>query len=664
MLRWLMDPFDSDVVQRALIAGVIVACLCAIVGTWVVLRGSAFLGDAMSHGVLPGVALASLIGGNIFIGAMAAALAMAYGVSAVSRASRLSADTSIGLLLVGMLAVGVIIVSHSQSYAVDLTGFLFGDVLAVRSGDIVFLAMAFAVTAVTAVMGRRAFVAATFDPRKAATLGLRPTFAAAALTVLIALAIVASFRVVGTLLVFGLLIAPPAAAAIWANSIPQIMGAAAVIGAAAVGLGLLVSWYAGTAGGATIAAVAVAIFFISFGAAAARRHAARAGALFAAAVLVAGCGGASDDAAISAPPSEDHEAPPAGAEESAEPLTRLVVVDPATGETSVLDVLDEVETPVGRFGPVEKLSGDGRFGYLHHADELTIIDAGSWTFDHGDHNHYYVADPVLIGSLAVPAESVTADQQVVAVRSDDGGVRLLDRDRLGEGKIAADVAGPADRGDVATVAPRRDGLLVVTESGQVKVIDDEGAVRPLSAQCPAATDPVVLSRSVFVGCADGALRVPVTGPEPTATPIPFADDKPASTPGPLRHRARDDVLAAIAGDEVWVLDGGQRTWSTVPAPNVVAVNTGDAGEVLTLTRDGVLHGVDIASGTETGSVALLSDGVPAGGAMPVIEVDSERAYVNNAATGEIYEVDYGDQLRVARTLITQVRPGLMVQAGR
>lgn len=144
MLHWLTDPFDSDVVLRALIAGgVIVACLSAIVGTWVVLRGSAFLGDAMSHGVLPGVALASLMGGNIFIGAMAAALVMAYGVSAVSGRSRLSADTSIGLLLVGMLATGVIIVSHSQSYAVDLTGFfLFGDVLAVRSADFAFLGAA------------------------------------------------------------------------------------------------------------------------------------------------------------------------------------------------------------------------------------------------------------------------------------------------------------------------------------------------------------------------------------------------------------------------------------------------------------------------------------------------------------------------------------------
>lgn len=272
MLGWLSEPFGSEIVLRALLAGLVVACVCAVVGTWVVLRGAAFLGDAMSHGVLPGVAVASLLGENLFVGATIAALAMAYGVSAIGSSTRLSTDTRIGLLLVGMLATGVIIVSHSQSYAVDLTAFLFGDVLAVRHSDIAVLVGALLLTSAAAFIGRRAFVAATFDTRKAATLGLRPELAGVALTVLIAVAIVASFRVVGTLLVFGLLIAPPATALAWTNTIPRIMAIASVIGAIAVGLGLLLSWHAGTAGGATIAAVAVAIFFCSLGAASIRRQ--------------------------------------------------------------------------------------------------------------------------------------------------------------------------------------------------------------------------------------------------------------------------------------------------------------------------------------------------------------------------------------------------------
>ncbi|MGA5535096.1 zinc ABC transporter permease AztB [Mycolicibacterium nivoides] len=262
-MNWLGAPFGSEVVVRGAIAGSVVALMCAIVGTWVVLRGSVFLGDAMSHGMLPGVAAASALGGNLLIGALIASLAMAYGVAALSRSARFSTDTSIGLLLVGMLAVGVIVVSHSSSYAVDLTAFLFGDVLGVRSGDIAVLAGALLFIAVAAFVGRRAFVAATFDVRKAATLRLKPAVASIALTVLIAVAIVASFHVVGTLLVLGLLVAPPAAATLWAHSIGSIMALAAVLGVVSVWLGLLVSWHAATAGGASIAAVAVGLFFCS-----------------------------------------------------------------------------------------------------------------------------------------------------------------------------------------------------------------------------------------------------------------------------------------------------------------------------------------------------------------------------------------------------------------
>jgi ABC-type Mn2+/Zn2+ transport system permease subunit len=248
--------------------------MCAIVGTWVVLRGSVFLGDAMSHGMLPGVAVASVLGGNLLIGALTAALAMAYGVSVLSRTARFSSDTSIGLLLVGMLAVGVIVVSHSNSYAVDLSAFLFGDVLGVRLGDIGVLTGALVLVAVIAFAGRRAFIAATFDVRKAATLGLNPAWAGIVLTVLIAVAIVASFHVVGTLLVLGLLVAPPAAATLWAHSIGRIMLLAAVVGVVSVWLGLLLSWHAATAGGASIAAVAVALFFCSAAASAVFRRAA------------------------------------------------------------------------------------------------------------------------------------------------------------------------------------------------------------------------------------------------------------------------------------------------------------------------------------------------------------------------------------------------------
>ncbi|HET6289150.1 MAG TPA: zinc ABC transporter permease AztB [Amycolatopsis sp.] len=262
-MEWLLIPFEVSFVQRALVAGVLVSAVCAVVGTWVVLRGMAFIGDAMSHGMLPGVAIASLTGVNLLIGAALSAGVMALGVTALGRSRRLSEDTTIGLLFVGMLASGVIIVSHSRSFAVDLTGFLFGDVLAVGSGDLVGLAITLLVVGVVALAGHRSFTALTFDVRKAHTLGLRPRLANAVLLGLVTLTIVASFRVVGTLLVFGLLIAPAAAALFWSRRITTIMLIAASLGVAATVGGLLVSWHWGTAAGATIAAGAVLLFFLS-----------------------------------------------------------------------------------------------------------------------------------------------------------------------------------------------------------------------------------------------------------------------------------------------------------------------------------------------------------------------------------------------------------------
>ncbi|MFE3738819.1 zinc ABC transporter permease AztB [Streptomyces sp. NPDC059134] len=265
-MEWLTAPFEVTFVQRALWGGILVSAICAPAGTWVVLRGMAFLGDAMSHGLLPGVALAALLGGNLMVGAMLSAAVMTAGVTALGRAPKLSQDTGIGLLFVGMLSLGVIIVSRSQSFAVDLTGFLFGDVLAVRRQDLYLLAVALLLALTVSVLGHRAFLALAFDPRKATTLGLRPRLAHAVLLGLLGLAIVASFHIVGTLLVLGLLIAPPAAALPWARGVRRVMVLAALIGVTATFGGLLLSWHLGTAAGATVAALAVGLFFLSHGA--------------------------------------------------------------------------------------------------------------------------------------------------------------------------------------------------------------------------------------------------------------------------------------------------------------------------------------------------------------------------------------------------------------
>ena len=262
-MTWLTDPLSADFMLRALLGGVLVATICAIVGTWVVVRGMAFLGEAMAHGMLPGVAAASVLGLPVIAGAAVSAVVMTFGVSAITRRGRLSNDTGIGLLFVGMLSLGVIIVSHSRSFAVDLTAILFGDILAIGETDIALLAVALGVTLLVAVLFHRSFVALAFDPRVAHTLRLRPRLAGAVLVGLVTLAVVASYGAVGSLLVVGLLLAPAVAAGHWATRIPTTMLLAAVFGCLAVYAGLLVSWHLETAAGASIAAVSIVIAGLS-----------------------------------------------------------------------------------------------------------------------------------------------------------------------------------------------------------------------------------------------------------------------------------------------------------------------------------------------------------------------------------------------------------------
>ena len=262
-MSWLIDPFNAAFVLRALVGGVLVAAICAVVGTWVVIRGMAFLGEALGHGMLPGVALATVVGLPPMAGAAVSATAMAGAIGILQRRGRLSFDTSIGLLFVSMLSLGVIVVSHSRTFATDATTMLFGDILAVDRADLVVLAVALAVTIVAAAAFHRSFVAVAFDRRIAATLGLRPGLSHVVLVGLVTLAVVSAYQAVGTLLVVGLLLAPAVAARPWAPRIPATMALAALLGALAVASGLVVSWHAGTAAGASIAGAAVLLAAVS-----------------------------------------------------------------------------------------------------------------------------------------------------------------------------------------------------------------------------------------------------------------------------------------------------------------------------------------------------------------------------------------------------------------
>lgn len=262
MIDFLLGPFiANDFMLRALAGGFLVALTSAVVGTFVVLRGLAFIGDALSHGVLPGVAIALLLGVPGIVGAAAGSLAMILGIGYVTKRSSLSSDTAIGLLFVGMLALGVVIVSRSRSFSGDLMHILFGEVLGISWPDVAGQALAAAAVSAVALAFRRPFLLLSFSPEQADVSGFPSRRYHAIQLLMIALTVVVSFKTVGTLLVLSLLIAPAAAAALFARKVRTMMLLAWAIGASSVYLGLLASYHLNIAGGASIALVATLAFF-------------------------------------------------------------------------------------------------------------------------------------------------------------------------------------------------------------------------------------------------------------------------------------------------------------------------------------------------------------------------------------------------------------------
>lgn len=262
-MDWLLEPFETALLQRALVVGVMAAITTSVVGTWVVLRGMAFIGDALAHGILPGVAGALIMGFNPLLGGAVAAGLMIASISWIHRSSRLSEDTAIGLLFVGMLAVGMILISKSNSITVDPIAILFGSILGVTRRDVVVQAAALVVTLVVALVFYRPLLVLAFNEEKAQVLGLSPKTTHFVMMSLVTIAVITSFEMVGSLLVFGLLVAPPATASLIARRVPVMMVLSSLIASGAVVGGLVISYHADTAGGATIAALAVAIFFVT-----------------------------------------------------------------------------------------------------------------------------------------------------------------------------------------------------------------------------------------------------------------------------------------------------------------------------------------------------------------------------------------------------------------
>lgn len=264
MINWILHPLTYAFMERGLLAAVMVGILCSVVGCYVVLRSMAFLGDAMAHAILPGIAIAYLLKGNLTIGALTAAIVVALGIGAFSQRGTIKEDTAISIMFTAALALGVALISSIQTYAVDLSHILFGNVLGVSSSDLWLTAILGGVVLLAVLIFYKPFLVVIFDPILANTLRLPVALLRNLLLVLLALTIVTSMQTVGVGLVAALLVTPGATAFLLTRRLPAMMALAALFGALSSLIGLYVSYYLNLASGAAIVMTATLFFLLAF----------------------------------------------------------------------------------------------------------------------------------------------------------------------------------------------------------------------------------------------------------------------------------------------------------------------------------------------------------------------------------------------------------------
>jgi manganese/iron transport system permease protein len=263
MLEHLLEPLQFGFMQRGLLASVLVAAVCGILGSFVVLKGLAFIGDALAHASFGGVALAFVLGANIYLGAFVFALATAFGIGAISRRGRVSFDTAIGVLFSGTFALGILIISRVDRYTTDLFAYLFGDVLSITEEDLwTIAALGLVVLALVAAFYRQLLFAA-FDPTIAAASGIPARFLEYLLLALLGVTIVTAIQAVGIIMVVALLVTPSATAYLFASRFHHMILASVAVGSFSALLGIYLSYYLDLASGAAIILVATALFFLT-----------------------------------------------------------------------------------------------------------------------------------------------------------------------------------------------------------------------------------------------------------------------------------------------------------------------------------------------------------------------------------------------------------------
>ncbi len=268
-MSFLLEPLSYEFMQRGMIAAVLVGIICAVVGTFVVLRGMAFFGDALAHTILPGIALGYLVSGGarepLFWWALGTAIVASLGIGAISKNSQIKEDTAIGIIFAGMFALGIALISTVRSYAVDLSHFLFGDVLSVSTQSLWLILLFGGIVLFIIFAFYKEFTTLSFDPILAATLRLPVDLLNNLLLVLIAVTVAVSLQTVGVALMVAMLVTPAATAYLLTNRLPKMMLLAAIFASLSGVIGLYLSYYLSIASGAAIVLTATFFFILAFG---------------------------------------------------------------------------------------------------------------------------------------------------------------------------------------------------------------------------------------------------------------------------------------------------------------------------------------------------------------------------------------------------------------
>jgi manganese/iron transport system permease protein len=263
-MAWLLDPLQFSFIARALMAAIIVGIVCSVLGTYVILRGMAFFGDALAHTILPGIVIAFLLGWPLAVGALIFGVLTALGIGFLTERGTLKEDTAIGVIFAGLFALGVALLSASGNYTIDLAHFLFGNLLGVSTADLGVITVLGSVVLLTVYLFYKEFMVISFDEVLAVTLRLPTTFLRYLLLVLIAVTIVTALQVVGIALMLAMFVTPAATASLLTRRLPSMMGVAALIGAFSGVAGVYASFYLNVASGAAVVLVATLIFILVF----------------------------------------------------------------------------------------------------------------------------------------------------------------------------------------------------------------------------------------------------------------------------------------------------------------------------------------------------------------------------------------------------------------